>query len=389
MPQRHDSITEALSRLINLQPFFATYLLGEMKIVEDNSIPTADTDGMTIRINTDFFEGMTVAEREFVLAHEVFHGIFEHLSRMKAYASRGVGPDMKKWNGEQWNHATDHIINHILQQAGVGSMPKDALTDPRVKVDTLADDHYQVVKVPPKPPGNGGGHGAGATGSHTPPPNGKSPSPQHVKRAVAQARNAAKAQGKMPADLERLIDGIVEPKHDWKEQLANVMATAMGRDSQTWARPNRRRLATMDLYLPGSIGYSTAQVAVVVDTSGSVSEKELSAFMGELNGILEMAKPELCKVFWVDAEVAGIDEVDEFTDLTQLKAKGGGGTNMEAAWPVIVEEMDAQEVTAVVLTDGYTTTTPETKPTFPVIWVSSGSQDLAYGDVIELTVDES
>jgi predicted metal-dependent peptidase len=253
-------------------------------------------------------------------------------------------------------------------------------------VDTLADDHYQVVKVPPKPPGGGGngqGSGHGGFDKHLPPSQ-NAPSPQQVKRAVAQARNAAKAQGKMPADLERLVDGLIEPKHDWKEQLANVMASALGRDSATWAKPNRRRLATWGLYLPGTIGYSTAEVAVVIDTSGSISDKELKAFLSELSGILEQAKPRQTKVFWTDSRVAGVDEVDEFTDLTKLKPKGGGGTDMEAAWEVIADEMDTTEVTAVVLTDGWTDSNIDNKPAYPVVWVTTDKDKFAYGDVIKM-----
>ena len=141
------------------------------------------------------------------------------------------------------------------------------------------------------------------------------PATQHaqgtVQRAVAAAAAAAKAQGNLPGAFARLAGDIMEPQQNWKELLRDFMVTAMGHDEQTWSRLNRRKLAVSPhVAFPGTQGYRAGNVAVVIDTSGSISQDELTTFLSETQAIISEAVPEACALFWTDSVVAGIDEVD-------------------------------------------------------------------------------
>ncbi len=383
---RSPAMTETISHLVAQQPFFAVYAFDQMQIIETDQVPTAATDGLRILVNPDFFAKMQLPERVFVMAHEIMHGIYQHMARGKGYADRGFGPDLKPWNHTKYNQAADYIINDALTNARVGTMPSQdgqaiGLHDRTIATDQdLADDVYQ--KLPDPPPNPNGGHG-NFDDHLDPPPGQQMPSDADVKRALASAKNAAKAQGKMPGNLERLIGEIIEPTLNWKELLRSMLTANAGRDTATWNRPNRRRLATPPhIYFPGSTGFATGGTAVVVDTSGSISQAELQAFMSELSGILDECRPEWCKVLWTDAQVAHVDDVDDMTDLASLKAHGGGGTDQEAAFRYMDEHGIVPDM-VVVLTDMYTSFT--TEPDYDVIWVSSTKGKVApYGRTIHL-----
>lgn len=370
-------LVEALSALIAQQPFFACYLLDMMRVEENDSLPSAGTDGVRIVINPKWFGTMSIPERVFVLAHEVMHGIFQHMPRAKLYRDRGLGPDLKRFNDKKYNAAADYVINDLLSSASIGKPPPTGLFNPNFTKDMLVDDVY--VQLPDDEEDNN-------FDEHMEPdPNSPPPTDGEVKRAIASATNAAKAQGKMPGDLERIVGDLVEPKQNWKELLKQAIDSALGRDESTWRRANRRKLTMAPgVVLPGVMGYRAGKVGVVIDTSGSIGQDELTLFMSETAGILQDGKPEECKVFWTDTRVAHIDDVETPAELESLKAHGGGGTDMEAAFPVISESFEyTDDITTVVLTDGYTSYT-QAPDGMNVIWVTTGHTDIPYGKVIKM-----
>lgn len=378
-----EKFVQGMSKLIMKHPFYAVILMDAMKIIFTESVETMATDGVNIYVNPTFSESMTVDENIFVICHEVLHYILQHIPRGKMYADRGFGPDLKPFSHERMNKAADYIINDMLVRGKVGAMPKAngqniGLHDVTVaNFDDITDEVYP--KVPEDPPGKGGGGqpGHGNFDEHlNPSAQTKQPSDAEVKRTLAQARNAAKAQGKMPADLERLVDEIIEPQKDWKEELREEMVSAIGTDESTWARPNRRRLCmTPSVYMPGTCGYAAGHVVVQVDTSGSISKDELTAFLTEISGILADARPERCTVLWVDAKVAGVDEVEYPEQLMDLKPKGGGGSDMAVGVDWCLKEGIAPSC-FVTLTDGWVNY-PSKDPGFKTLWVITDKDKVA------------
>lgn len=391
MPNKNSyELTEAVSILVAQHPFFASFLydLLDLKETDDPAIPTAATDGKNILINTDWFKNkLDVKERVFVLCHEILHNVMSHMSRTKGYMDRGLGPDMKPFSASKMNKAQDYVINATLVHDSIGTMPLDGLFHPDIKWDDLTDEIY--CKLPDDPPGGGGnGHGKQGPGTgkgfdaHQPPaPN--APNQSQVERATAASAQAAKAMGNLPSGIERLVGEILNPKQDWAALLRDCMTETIGHDQASWAKPNRRRLVMPPhMIWPGTTGFATEEVAVVVDTSGSISQKELSAFMTEISGILSDTRPERTIVLWVDAAVQRIDELNYPEDLMAIKdAPGGGGTDMTVAFPAI-EEAGYNPATVVILTDGYTPYGDE--PIYNTIWVSTSDKESPYGRTIKM-----
>ena len=359
-------LTEALSYLTVAQPFFASLIYDGMIIIETENfngfeVKTAATDGKHLLVNPKWFNALTLEERKFVLAHEVCHYMFQHITRAKGYGDRGVGPDLKTFNFKKWNRAGDYIINRWLSDIKLGTMPMQGLYHPDIDADALCDDVY--LSLPDEDDdGNDPGHD-----QHMPPAP-DAASPGEVKRTVAGAAESAKAMGKAPAGMDRIVGEIIEPKIPWSDHLRNAVTACIGTTEQTWSRPNRRRLVmSPHVYMPGRQGHSAGTIVVQIDTSGSVLETEMAAFRANAASILSECNPERLIVLWVDSAVAGVDEPDAAEELEQLIPKGGGGTDMRVGIDWCTNN-DIRPDTFICLTDGGTPW-PDKEPHFPTIWV--------------------
>jgi predicted metal-dependent peptidase len=374
-------LTEAIATLIHKHPFFAVLLLDLLEIVETESLPTAATDGKALMVNPEYFKKKlrTVDERVFVLAHEILHVIMHHPTRLKYYMDLGVGPDLKTFSKGKANHAMDYVINDTLIHDNVGKCPIGALVNPQFDRTMIWDEVYEQL---PDEDDNDD-----SMDEHVPGDPGNAPSKAQIQRAVQSAAAAAKAQGKMPGSMQRLVDEICNPQVPWQEHLRKAVATLSGRDTQTWARPNRRRLAVAPhVYWPGRMGMHAGCVLSINDTSGSVSDKEQSAFFGELHGILSDLQPEMLYVMFVDAEVHGIHELHDTNDLLHLKSqvKGGGGTDMTVGFKEI-DSLAVRPSTVIVFTDGYTPFGSDTG--IPTIWCITSDVKAPWGTTVHVKVN--
>lgn len=381
MGRQSKNLTTAMSKLITTQPFFAILLTDLMEIQETTGVENIATNEHTIFINPEWFDTNSVDESVFWIAHEIMHTVFKHMSRGETWQRHGVGPDFKKFQMSRWNKACDYVVNITLHEAGIGKMPIDALSHPAVTVDSQVDDVYAMLPEDPEDEENDDQVG---DDQHQKPQPGQVPSQAKVDRALNQAKDAAKAQGSGNGVLDRLVEEITNPKVDWKEVMREFMVDTMGRDETTWARCNRRRLALPPhIPMPGTKGSRSGNIAIVVDASGSISDTEIAEFMGEVQGILQEAPPELCKLYWTHTNVFQVDEVDEDTDLSELKPSESGGTDMEAGLTVAEEDMPDLDA-IIVLTDGYTNFQEIAPVNVPVMWVMTTDQRAPYGNNIQL-----
>lgn len=377
---RSYELTEAIATLIHKQPFFAVLLLDLLEIEETESVPTAATDSKKLYVNPGWFKTKcrNVNERVFVLAHEILHVIMRHPIRLKYYQDLGVGPDLKTFRKGKANHAMDYVINDTLIHDKVGSPPIGALINPQFDRTMIWDEVYEQL---PDEDDNDD-----SMDEHMPGDSTNSPTQSQIQRAVQSAAAAAKAQGKMPGSMQRLVDEICEPQVPWTEHLRKAVATLTGRDTQTWARPNRRRLAVAPhVYWPGRMGMHAGCVLSINDTSGSVSDKEQATFFSELHGILSDLQPEMLYVMFVDAAVHGIHELHDCNDLLDLRSqvKGGGGTDMTVGFKEI-DNLAVKPATVIVFTDGYTPFGEDTG--IPTIWCITSDIKAPWGITINVKV---
>ena len=377
MPTQSKETKQAVARLSYKQPFFAQLLFDIMELRETPSTPTAATDGQTIWVG-DWFRKLTLDQRVFVLAHEISHAIFMHMPRAKRYVERGLGPDLQFFNHKKWNIAGDYYINHLLVTGHIGDMPSIGLYDTSIcnSPDVVIDDIY--CKLPDPDPDED------SMDEHILPGNGTPKhSPDRIKQAVASAAETAKQMGKMPGGLGRAVGELLEPAQKWKDELRDYITSSVGKDDVSWARPNRRRMALPPhVPFPGSEGFAMGTLVLAIDTSGSIGEREMSAFMTEMKGIIEQVRPRELWVAWWDTScgLERVQSIDEF-DANEFEPVGGGGTDFSCVGPAIDDERIDPEL-CIVFTDAYVAWPDEFS--YPVLSVSTTERVAPWGKTIRM-----
>jgi predicted metal-dependent peptidase len=162
-------------------------------------------------------------------------------------------------------------------------------------------------------------------------------------------------RGDVPAGWQRWADEVLTPTVNWRRQLAAAVrrgvADVAGRVDFTYRRPSRRAAAVPDVVLP-SLRQPLPQVAMVLDTSGSMSDDMLAQALGEVGGVLRslgLGRRNL-RVICCDAQAYGHQRV---LDAREVRLLGGGGTDMGAGLAAAAGLRPRPDL-AIVLTDGHT-----------------------------------
>lgn len=365
-----------------------------------DSVPIAATDGSNLILNPEGFFKMNLMERVFVCSHEIMHCILNHCILGKQFQMRGKVPynDGKTldYDQKQMNVAMDYVINAILVESKLGAMPKMSdgkqlgIYDPAVATskDDFLSIYRKVYKQPPPTQQGFDEHlDPGTSTGKDPQTASAERNPAQWDTEIAAGMAAAKAMGKLPAELQRALTDVLEPKVDWREKIQALFARKIGSGSFDWRRPDRR-LITRDIYAPGRSGFGAGTVVVGIDTSGSIGAKELDMFMAEMSGILEDVRPKRLVIMWCDAAIGRVDECEDATDLMSIRAKGapgGGGTSFIPVFEEITK-MGLQPEALVYLTDGMGAF-PNKEPAYPVIWGSIyPASKYPFGDVVDIPV---
>lgn len=358
--------------------FFATPLLGSpMSARED--IPTMATDSVSIYYNVMFIAELSLDELMFVLAHEVMHIILKH-----AFRRGNRHPRM-------WNVACDFVINRILMESGCGKMPtgKNAgLYDK--KWDGMSEEQIydKLMQEEEKKQKNrkgyevGDDYDMGGTGEDILDlPGDMTPDEiEKVKRGidqkVAQAASMARLAGKLPGELEKLIENMLNPVVPWQDLLRDYM-TRVVKEDESWSRRNRRY---WNVYLPDRHNERMAGLTIIGDTSGSIGPEDYARIATEIKAIIEDVNPEFIRVMWADTRTAGVQMMDpsDFTGPKALKPKGGGGTDMRVP---LKDAVEYDPPVVVLITDGYTPW-PDHEPPYPLIVVCTTNAACPVGLVV-------
>lgn len=401
-----NSLAAARLRACHKWPYVSTALLSLVP-VESPGLDTMAVDAYwRLYYDPNCFTKWGVQETAGVLIHEVCHVIRNHSKRFAnvlgfdpdQVLQAGCEPDTYaniKYLALIWNYAADCEINDDLE-AGKIPLPKGILLPEKFGFPTglLAEDYYSRLRqqLPPKPPKSSGGksgkNGTGGEGDPSDGPgtpgiegagsgsdgirrkwehgkpngNGDGKTPEGISEGQAElirhevarrVQSAGKLQGNVPAGFRRWADGLLEPKVDYRRELACAVKQAIeqikGHHDLTYTRLPRKSPGG-GLISPASVA-PNIQVAVVIDTSGSMSDKCLGEAVGELSGILKaLPRQDGVKVYACDAAV---HTAQKCFRADQVQLAGGGGTDMSIAYVHAAQQKPRPQL-VIILTDGYT-----------------------------------
>ena len=372
-----ERIVQSRVRLLLKHPFFGNLATRLMLKNADDFCPTAATDGRHLYYNREFISPLTSEELDFLIGHEVLHCVYDHMERRE-----GRQPEL-------WNMATDYVINGQLVRENLGKMPKEGLHDTKY-YDKNSDEVFNILKKDAveikvtldmhlDSDGNGKGK-KGQGGKDGKDGKGKLPAmseeekkklKDEIKNAVLQAAQAAGA-GNVPKGVERLIKTMTEPKMDWRSILDQHITSVIKSD-YTWMRPSRKGWS-VDAILPGLQPEPAVDVCVAIDTSGSISSKQLKDFLAEVKGIMDSFQDYKVHVWSFDTKVHNPEVFTPDKDITDYKPKGFGGTEFESNFEWMKEE-GLQPKKLIVFTDGYPWGSWGDENYCDTLWVIHGNHD--------------
>ena len=356
-------LSKAKTSLVLEHPFVGTVALN-MPFSFDYTIPTACTNGKRVLFNPHFVDSLNDDELKFLVAHECFHPMLEHNYR------RG---ERKR---KRWNHAADYVINKLLVDEGIGRIPKVGLHDAAIHQagGGTSEGIYNILPDMEDDDGSGPMDDC-EDGEGSPAEQAQEQAEWKVK--VAQAAQAAKMMGKLSANLQRLVDDVLQPKVDWRDVLQRFLVKART-DQRSFARFNRRFLP-QGIYLPTVSGETMGEVVFAVDCSGSIDQATVNQFAAEVRVVKEDMCPARIHVLYFDSEVSHVESYEPDDEL-DIKPHGGGGTDFAPVMDKIME-LGIEPVAIVFLTD-LCCNSFGTQPDAPVLWVSTEQGKAPFGEVV-------
>lgn len=338
-----EKLTTARIGLLLKAPFFGQLATRMTLTNADAWCGTAATDGRKFYYNSEFVDKMPLKQLEFLVGHEILHAVYDHMGRR--------GDRQPRLS----NIAADYCVNQDLIEQRIGEkisvcpilfdnkfkdMSYEEVYDylyqnaKKINIDQLEqmilDDHLEEEDE------NGNG-GSGDDGDEQ---GGKRPRlskeerdaiKDEIKGAVIAAAQSAGA-GNLPSGVKRLLRDLTEPVIGWKELLQQQIQSTIKND-YTWARPSRKGWH-MDAIMPGLKPGEMIDVCIAMDQSGSISEEDSKAFLGEIKGIMEAFDEYKITLWCFDTEIYNVQTYtsDNIDDIMEYEPAGGGGTDFMANW---------------------------------------------------------
>jgi predicted metal-dependent peptidase len=369
----HDEISRVSKKLMFEEAFYGLFLLTLNKVI-NNNIPTAGVSKNNINcqlaVNEKFWSSLSEDHRIGLLKHELLHIVFHHLSM------RDMFPDKKLFNV-----AADCEINQYIKTTWLPDGAILPATFPELQLPAFAgtkcyyeamlkdlqQDHKSqtLEDLMNSQDGEDGdlhptwGEFEDLTEAEQ----------ELLKKQIEhQIRevidNQIKNRGNIPGELKSYIDSLYEVKpavFDWKGYLRRFI----GASTKIYTKKSRRKVNKRFPGFPAIKIKLKNKILVAVDTSGSVSDKELVEFFSEIHHMFKTGVA--IDIAQCDSQ---IDDLSEYSGKFDGRIHGRGGTNFEE--PVKLFNKEHKYSTLIYLTDGYAPV-PQTRPRGQMMWVLSSN----------------
>lgn len=360
-------------RILNTHGFYGLLLM-HMAYALDEELDTAATDGTRIIFNPEFLEDLSEHELDFVMMHEVLRVVLQHCLRE---ADR---------DHEQFNIACDIVVNSNILLENQMDLKSISLRrwgesmhlapDGKEGYEYTAEQVYEMLPLFPRKPssprGNGttpAGGGSGKGQTHTTWDDHSrwdQIGQDDIQRDVWVKRFAEACEvisireknhlcGNLPLFARRMLDQLRDPQTDWRTILNEFVQEEV--NDYSFAPPDRRfqdgPFFLPDFNEPGD-GDDPVGILFMIDTSGSMTDQEITAAFSEILGAIEQFGGKLQGwLGFFDTEIVEPQPFENVDDVLAIRPAGGGGTNFHIIFDYVHQYMqDHLPSCIIILTDG-------------------------------------
>lgn len=329
----HTNASRAANWFISRYPLLGG-VAAHFKLIENHEycrqneiqIAAIDTDRGEIYVNPA--SGFTFEEWQFVLAHEYLHAGLQH-------SRRSLGRD-----SYLWNVACDFVINGWLIEMQVGKMPSGGLLYDETLAGFSAETIYDMIvkdmrRYAKLDTFRGNGKRDIIDSSNRPVKGFRDAVSldEFCSSALMQGLEYHETHGRglIPAGLIEEIRALSMPPIPWDVELANWFQSCFSplEKHRSYSRPSRRQAATPDIPLPRYVAHDiptdSRTFGVIVDTSGSMTEKQIAMALGSIASYAAAHDVPLARVVFCDAAAydAGYLAPEEIAGRVLVKGRGG------------------------------------------------------------------
>ena len=347
-----------LKKILIKSPLLKPYV-DWANFVPTTQVNTASTDGRNVYYNPVFFASAPLEEQMFTIVHELMHIALDHVLR------RG---DRKKFG---FNYAADAVINQIIEAFGI-PIPEGDVNCPDA-AGLSVEEYYEIVvnrpdydelqkqyESDPKKQQIMGQHDMWGTEIVD-----TKDKPQNMPKDEKEfsKKNQELKESLAEEYMDKMLGGGTEAGHDLKtdvdQDLGNVgYATSFANWQDLLSYQVNKSRASYDFF-NGEFDHEgiwtypyqrnrvkEAEVEIVIDTSYSVSDELVRAFLREVKSIVGNAK---IKIGCFNDTFDGFVEIKDESDIDNFTIKSRGGTDFEVA----VKAFESPTSVKIVFTDGY------------------------------------
>ncbi len=304
-------------------------LLDTVAFQEAPTLEPADNDGRTIYYNSRRMRFYTPSAQTFLIAQQVLH-------LQLAHDARGAGKDRALWR-----RASDAVVNHMLREDGF-ALPEDCYQRPEA-AEKNAEELYELLLAEQ-------------------PKREDAPDPkENEEREDAQAQEETRTAGDSTQARAREIEdpGLAAAVAGLRELLEPTMNL-----DYDWFPGDTIRHGVLGYrFRP----YPVARAEILLDTSASVAEDLLRAFVRGVKALLQ--EDAVVRVGCFDTQFYGFQDVNSEADIDRLELRGSGGTDFSTAIDAFTGDAENQ----IIFTDGYAEM-PQRR--CDAVWVVYGSSPI-------------
>lgn len=171
-----------------------------------------------------------------------------------------------------------------------------------------------------------------------------------VKYDIMKSKNP----GMTPSNMEIHVDNILKSHVDWRKLLRKYCIKATSTDS-SFSVPDKRMFYQRAIYPGHALDESNKikGVKVCFDVSGSISDEDISHYLGQVRDLMKKFKIE-CEVIYWDAEVQSTGLAEDFNTLRRVNISGRGGTDPSVVFKYFdSKKCKIKPIVTIMFTDGY------------------------------------
>ncbi|HHD83881.1 MAG TPA: hypothetical protein ENK93_03290 [Campylobacteraceae bacterium] len=376
-----ERLSKAKSLLAVKYPYFGM-LAARLKHEPSEDVRTYASNGVRFLYNESFIDRCSTEALMFILTNAVMHHVLAHQQRRLGR------------KGALWQLATDYAINTLLHRNGL-KIPTGANYD-KAYEKMYAEEIYEALKE------QFYAEGDDAFGETTPPQEGTKSQEGAAEESIvlsgeiredldtqtesewhyadSVAREVATRKSALPSGFERLAKKMRSSGIDWRFELYNAINKHM-RNNYAFMPPNKKHIYR-GIALP-SLASDTLSLCVAIDTSGSIDETLLGAFLEEFKAIMTNFPAVKIELIIADAKVHA-HYTFQGGEKLDFPVKGGGGTDYRPVFDYIDGNIPMSTM-LLYFTDG-DGWFPRRPPHYEVLWALSRDAKVPFGRKLVLFI---